>query len=395
MPPMPPPGMLGFSSSGASVITASVVNTSDAIETAFWSAERVTLVGSTIPDWKRSSYCPVAALYPIAPFCVRSRSATMEPSAPALEAIVFRGASSAWPTMSIPDRSSPFASSETSAGWARRRATPPPGTMPSSTADLVAASASSTRAFFSFSSTSVAAPRELGEALLQFLLVVVGGGVLDFLPDLIDARLDLRLLAGALDDRRVVLVHHHALGAAEIGAAGVLQLEPRLLRDQAPTRQGPDVLEHGPAPVPEPGRLHRGDIENAAELVHDERGQGLSLDILGDNEERLSDLRHLLETGDDVLDRGDLLVMDQDVCVLEDDLHPLRIGDEVGREVSAVELEPFDHLQSGVEAPRLFHGDHPVLPDLLHGLGDELSDLGIVVRGDGRHVRDLGGCLDG
>ncbi len=38
------------------------------------------------------------------------------------------------------------------------KATPPPGTMPSSTAARVALSASSTRAFFSFISVSVAAP---------------------------------------------------------------------------------------------------------------------------------------------------------------------------------------------------------------------------------------------
>ena len=40
----------------------------------------------------------------------------------------------------------------------RSSATPPPGTMPSSTAALVACMASSTRAFFSFISVSVAAP---------------------------------------------------------------------------------------------------------------------------------------------------------------------------------------------------------------------------------------------
>jgi hypothetical protein len=39
-----------------------------------------------------------------------------------------------------------------------KKATPPPGTIPSSTAARVAWSASSTRAFFSFISVSVAAP---------------------------------------------------------------------------------------------------------------------------------------------------------------------------------------------------------------------------------------------
>ena len=49
-------------------------------------------------------------------------------------------------------------SSLSSAFSARIRATPPPGTTPSSTAARVACSASSTRAFFSFISISVAAP---------------------------------------------------------------------------------------------------------------------------------------------------------------------------------------------------------------------------------------------
>jgi hypothetical protein len=43
-------------------------------------------------------------------------------------------------------------------GNGANQATPPPGTMPSSTAARVACRASSTRAFFSFSSVSVAAP---------------------------------------------------------------------------------------------------------------------------------------------------------------------------------------------------------------------------------------------
>ena len=56
---------------------------------------------------------------------------------------------------------------------------------------------------------------ELGQPLLQLLAVVVGGGLLDLRLDLIDARLDVGLLAGAVDDRGVLLVDHHLLGAAE------------------------------------------------------------------------------------------------------------------------------------------------------------------------------------
>ena len=51
---------------------------------------------------------------------------------------------------------------------------------------------------------------ELGEALLELLAVVVAGGVLDLSADLLLAGLDLVLLAGAVDDRGVVLVDRDA-----------------------------------------------------------------------------------------------------------------------------------------------------------------------------------------
>ena len=60
--------------------------------------------------------------------------------------------------MLTPTASSPSAFTAATAPRQRSSATPPPATMPSSTAALVACIASSTRAFFSFISVSVAAP---------------------------------------------------------------------------------------------------------------------------------------------------------------------------------------------------------------------------------------------
>ncbi len=66
MPPMPPmsaPAPGPWSSSfGISATIASVVIITPAIEAAFCSAERVTLVGSRIPISIMSPYSPVAAL---------------------------------------------------------------------------------------------------------------------------------------------------------------------------------------------------------------------------------------------------------------------------------------------------------------------------------------------
>ena len=57
---------------------------------------------------------------------------------------------------------------------------------------------------------------ELGQAFLEFLAVVIGGGFFDLTADLIDAALDLGALAVAFDDGGVFLVHDDALGAAEV-----------------------------------------------------------------------------------------------------------------------------------------------------------------------------------
>ncbi len=56
---------------------------------------------------------------------------------------------------------------------------------------------------------------ELGEALLQFLPIIVGGRFLDLVLDLLDARLDVGLLAGTADDGGVLLLDHHLFGAAK------------------------------------------------------------------------------------------------------------------------------------------------------------------------------------
>ena len=93
-------------------------------------------------------------------------------------------------------------------------------------------------------------------------------------------------------------------------------------------------------------------------------------------------------TGRMSCDGGDLLVGDQDVGVLEDGFHAVRVRHEVGRDVAAVELHAIDELGLELDAAGLFDGDDAVLADLLHHLGDQLADLR-VVGGDGGDLRDL------
>src|SRR4029453_3912111 len=78
---------------------------------------------------------------------------------------------------------------------------------------------------------------------------------------------------------------------------------------------------------------------------------------------------------------------------VEDGLHPLRIGHEVRREVTLVELHTLGELELGTHRLRLVDGDDPVLADLVASLGDQAADL-FVAGGDGGNVRHVLGGLD-
>ena len=230
---------------------------------------------------------------------------------------------------------------------------------------------------------------ELGQTLLQLLAVVVRGGLLDLRLDLLDARLDVLPLAGAVDDRGLLLLDHDLLGAAEHGERDGLELDAEVLGDQLAAGEDRDVLQHRLAAVAEARRLHGRDLEAAAQLVDDERGERLALDVLGDDQQRLAGLHHGFEQRQHRLQAGELLLVQQDVGVLQLGDHLLGVGDEVGRDVAAVELHALDDLDLGLEALGLFDRDDALVADLLHRLRDHLADVGIAVRRDGADLRDF------
>ena len=181
----------------------------------------------------------------------------------------------------------------------------------------------------------------------------------------------------------------HLAGAAQVGQLDALEFDAQVLEDGLAAGQHGDVAEHGLAAVAVAGGLHRRDLQDAAQLVDDQGGQGLALDVLGDDQERAGGPGDLLEDRDQDLRRADLLLVDQDVGVVEDDLHPVLVGDEVGAQVAAVELHPLDDVDGRLEALALLDGDHAVGADLLEGVGQLLADDHVVVRGDGGDLGDL------
>ena len=131
---------------------------------------------------------------------------------------------------------------------------------------------------------------------------------------------------------------------------------------------------------PKPGAFTAQHVERAAELVDDQRGEGFAFDVFGDDQERLAGVDDGFQHRHEVLDaarsssrgRGRRRLRARTSIVV-------RIGDEVRREVAAVELHAFDPLDLGAEALAFFDGDDAVLADLFHGLGEHLADFAVAV----------------
>ncbi len=226
------------------------------------------------------------------------------------------------------------------------------------------------------------AASQLGQTLLQLLAVIVGGRDVDLLADHPDARLDVLVVAGAFDDRRVVSVDADLLRAAKLIQFNALQLDAQVLENGLTAGQDRDVLQHGFSAIAEAGRLDGRDFQDAADLVDDQRRQRFAFHFLGDDQQRLAGLAGLLEQRDEFADVADLLLVDQDVGLLHLDDHGVGVGDEVRGEVAAVELHAFDDVHFRGQALAFLNRDDAVLADLLHRVGDLPADFLIAVGGN-------------
>merc|ERR1719339_924742 len=161
MPPIPPPmAAAGSAFSGISVMTHSAVHRREATPAASVKAVLTTLTGSMMPASIILHITSLAASKPSLELVHSLTLLTMtEASSPAFVAIWNRGLVRAYLTISIPFLwSSLTAVIPSKTDRHLMRATPPPGTIPSSTAALVALRASVTRSFFSLTSTSLDPP---------------------------------------------------------------------------------------------------------------------------------------------------------------------------------------------------------------------------------------------
>ena len=129
--------------------------------------------------------------------------------------------------------------------------------------------------------------------------------------------------------------------------------------------------------------------QHAANLVHDERRQRVAFDLVGHHHQRFPALGDLLEHRQQIVHRRNLLLVDEDERILDDRAHLFRIGDEVRREVAAVESHPFDHFDRRFGAFRLLHRRRAFRADAFESVRHHLANRRVVVRGQRRHLGAL------
>ena len=102
---------------------------------------------------------------------------------------------------------------------------------------------------------------------------------------------------------------------------------------------------------PKPGAFTAHDLQRAAQLVHDQRRQGLALDVLGDDEQRLAGLGDLLEQREDVLQARRSSSRGSGCRQFSKTTSMFSLSvTKYGREVAVVELHPLDEVEGRLHA---------------------------------------------
>src|SRR6185437_12439758 len=231
---------------------------------------------------------------------------------------------------------------------------------------------------------------ELRNTLLKLLLVVIAACVLNLLADGLDAGRDIRGLAASVYDGRVLFRNDNLFGLAQMVQCDLLERESKFIRNLGTAGQGRNVLQHRLAPITEARSLHCCHLEDASDIVDDQRRERLALDVLSDYDQRTACLRNGLQERQHLADIRDLLIAQKDQRLVELGRLTLLLVDEIRGQIAAVELHTIDQFELVFESLSFFDGDDTFLTDFRHRIGNGLADGFIRVRGD---RADLGDSL--
>lgn len=228
---------------------------------------------------------------------------------------------------------------------------------------------------------------QLGKTLLQLGAVVVrGSGVVDSTADLLAASSKRVLVTFPVEEDGVLLGDSNtAAGTKKVGGCAV-KLDLKLVGEDGTTGKDGKVTEDRLAVVTEARCLDGAHLKLAAEFVQDAGSEGLTVNVLSNDEEGATGLGSSLERRQNVLEQRDLLLRKQDQGLLEFGLLGLDVGDEVRGDVTTVEAHALSDLDLVFKGAAFLDGDDALLANLLHSSSDQVADVLVAV---GRDSGDL------
>src|SRR6266568_230181 len=229
---------------------------------------------------------------------------------------------------------------------------------------------------------------KLRQPLLQLFAIVVGSRVFDLSANLFHAPFYGRALTAAFDDGGVVLVDDDLFRRAEILNLDVLQLDAEIFCDRTALSEGCDIVQHRLPAIAKARSFHGRRLQRAPQLVHNECCERFTFDVFSDNQQGAPHLRHLFQDRQKVFHRADLFFHNQDEAIFQYTLHPVRVGHKVRRQITTIELHPFDQVHRGLESLCFFDRDDAIFADFLHGFSDNVADCGVVIGRNRSHLRD-------
>ena len=249
---------------------------------------------------------------------------------------------------------------------------------------------------------------------MQFGLVVIRSGrIVHERSDLFAPFLDHGLLPFALEQDGILLGDGDGTGTTQFGGRGLFEFQIEFVGKDGPAGQNGQIPEDRFTVIPETGGLDGGDLKLTPEAIDDTGSQGFTVDVFGDDEEGTPGGSSGFEGGENVLEGRDFLFREENEGFFEFRLLGFDVGDEVGsvglqfdclrnvqrrsnlRNVPPVEPHPLGNLNFVVNGLALLDSNHSLLADLFHGLGDELTDVGVAVGGNGGDLSDFGRSSNG
>src|SRR3954469_25495829 len=116
---------------------------------------------------------------------------------------------------------------------------------------------------------------------------------------------------------------------------------------------------------PKPGAF-TANLQAATQFVHHEGRQRLAFHVLRDDQQGPRRLHHALKQRQNGLQRGELLLVDQNVGLVQLGDHLLGVSNEVGTHISAVKLHPLNDVEFGLDAFGFLDSNHALIANLLH-----------------------------